>query len=328
MPVSKAELTDAYRLILGREPEMEITESQLNRWANWRDMRATFLESMEAKVSLSNFAFDGFHEGSPHDGLRSAWIRTTTSFGRSIYVRLSDIYISREILLTGKWNAEITAAVLERMTPDSVFLDLGANIGWFTLLAADFIASRKGAGRVYAVEANPNVFPYLFASIVESDLAPYVSVRPYAVSNRLSTVNMDARAVGNLGGYGISGPEKALVKRNVVPAMTLDALFPDLERLDLVKIDIEGSEYLALEGGHNLLSRLKPAIIMEFNVERLAEVSRKSAQDVLDLMRSIGYRAYAIGGGAKRNTPEITDADLHDILRKNGNLADVLFTAR
>ena len=148
------------------------------------------------------------------------------------------------------------------------------------------------------------------------------------MSNRLSTVNMDARTAGNLGGYGISGPEKALMERNVVPAMTLDALFPDLERLDLVKIDIEGSEYLALEGGLNLLSRLKPAIIMEFNVERLTEVSRKSVQDVLDLMRSIDYEAFAFEGRAKGEEIRLTEADLRTVLSSKNNVADVMFLAR
>ncbi len=324
MPVSKAELTNAYRLILGREPETQITESDLERWSNWQDMRLSFLHSPEAKFKLSDLAFDGFESGSAKEGLRSEWIRTTTYFGSTIYVRLLDTF-SRRILMTGRCNDGMTSAILRRLKPNSVFLDLGANIGWFTLLAAHFIASRKGTGHVYAVEANPNVLPYLFASVVDSNLSPYVSIRPYAVSDCLSTVEMDARTIGNLGGYGISGPEQKLAERNVLPAIPLDALFPDLEQLDLVKIDIEGSEYLAIEGGIRLLSRLKPTIIMEINVRRLKGVSKRGAQDVLDLMRSMGFQPYAFEGREKGEERLLSDAEVHELLRDNNNLLDFMF---
>jgi FkbM family methyltransferase len=240
-PVSENELVDAYHLLLGREPEPTVRiNASDNKWSSWKEMRADFLASPEGRMAVADVLFDGLGSDRTEGLRRSAWVKTATAFGRSIYVCLKDKYVSRGILLHGSFSESVSRAIESKLTPDIVFLDLGANIGWFTLFVADYIAKNHGGGVVYSVEANPTVLPYLYASVVEANLAPYVQIKPYAISAAQTLLQMDSRTSGNLGGYGVNNFDKLMLERNIVPGVRIDDLFCDLKRLDLIKNGYRG----------------------------------------------------------------------------------------
>jgi FkbM family methyltransferase len=324
-PVSENELVDAYRLLLGREPESTVRVNAVDKWSSWKEMRADFLASPEGRMVVADALFDSLGSDRTEGLRRSAWVKTATIFGRSIYVCLKDKYVSRGILLHGSFSESVSLTIESRLTPDTVFLDLGANIGWFTLFVADYIARNHGAGVVYSVEANPTVLPYLYASVVEANLAPYVQIKPYAITATQTLLQMDSRTTGNLGGYGVNNFDKLMSERNIVPGVRIDDVFCDLQRLDLIKMDIEGFEFSALEGAQATLKRLKPTIIVELNVERLFEVSRKTVPQLLELMNDLGYLPYDFQDHPVGEEVQLSSPQLDEILTKNKGLYDIMF---
>lgn len=221
------------------------------------------------------------------------WVRTKTHFNRHIDVCLEDDGVSKAILETGKWEPHVAERIWLELDNDHTFLDVGANLGYFSLFAADAMESRGLGGRVIAVEGNRLVLPHLMASVVNSGLDHIIEVLPYAVSDEsLLLVQMNEDFGGNLGGTTIRPVEPKGRKRSLVPTVALDDVLVDLERLDLVKMDIEGAEYLAICGFEKTLAQYSPDIIMEINGECLRGVSSVSVGDMVLKMQSLGYRAY------------------------------------
>jgi FkbM family methyltransferase len=312
--VTPSDIQAGYRFILGRDPETQLDLVQsAAQFKDWGDLRTSLLNSSEAATTLYDAVMSR----------QQGWVRMPTYFGRQIYLCMSDTAVSRSIFLTGRWEPEIEIGILSRIRPDSVFLDVGANIGWFTLLVGDFIARANVGGQVIAIEANPSLVPYLSASVVDSGLINFVSIKPYAVSSNNGVVQMSASSTGNIGGFGVS---KFLLNksstRNIIPTVTLDDLLVDLNRLDLVKMDIEGAEPLAIEGAVNLFNRLKPDVIMEINLSGLQSTCNRSVAEVIYQFKEMKYKVYNFRG---LSTPQrIEIAEVEDIVSAHGYF-DFLF---
>jgi FkbM family methyltransferase len=321
--VSEIELLHAYRLILGRDPEngLSLADAAQN-WPDWKTMRVDFLRSEEGRAALLSAVFQSFGAMS-----RPFWVKTSTSFGRPIYVCLTDDAVSKHILLTGSWDERISAAIASRLTPETVFLDAGANVGWFTLFVADYLGKNNGKGKVLSVEANPSILPYLYSSVVESGLAAFVEIKPYAIGNTQSMMQMDTSTTGNVGGLGVLPFASAPSNRHIVPSVRLDDLFCDLQRLDLIKMDIEGAEYLAIEGAEALLKRLRPSIIIEFNTPALSSVSGKAPADVVNYLINLGFEPYNFVDQPYGCEQRLSVDALEHLLAQRGHCSDFVFTS-
>jgi len=289
MAVSRADIVSAYRLLLGREPEPTLDlDAATALYSDVDALRAQMLASAEAGSTL----FDALG-----GRLGGAWVRWPTSFGRQIHLCLSDVAVSKTILLTGDWEPAVGRQILALLAPGDTFLDVGANLGWFSLLAGDRFA-RAGSGQVVAVEANPTLVAHLGASIVDSGLAAFVTLKPYAVSDRVGLAEMSACAHGNVGGHNIAPAEPG--PRHVVPCLRLDDLLGELPRCDLIKLDIEGAEPLAIRGAVALLERHRPKVIMELNRDALTAVAGLTVLATIELMTALGYRPFAVADGPPR----------------------------
>lgn len=289
MAVSRSDIVSAYRLLLGREPEPTLDlDAATALYPDVEALRSQMLVSAEARSSL----FDALSRR-----LGGAWVRRPTSFGRQIHLCLSDAAVSKTILLTGEWEPHVGRLILAMLAPGDTFLDIGANVGWFSLLAGDVFA-RAGSGHVVAVEANPMFVPYLGASIVDSGLSAFVTLKPYAVSDRVGLAEMSASEHGNVGGHNIAPVEAG--PRHVIPCLRLDDLLGEMPRCDLIKLDIEGAEPLAMRGAVALLERHRPKVIMELNRDALAAVAGVSVGAMIELMTALDYRPFAFADGTPR----------------------------
>jgi len=152
------------------------------------------------------------------------------------------------------WERHIVAAVRTLLAPGDTFLDIGANVGVMSFAAARTVGP---AGRVIAVEPNGANLQRLYGGIVRNGFAN-VRVLPFAASNRPAIF---ALAGGTSNTYVVeSGPGQEYVQ-----SVVLDEALAGLDRLDVVKIDIEGHEPLALEGFARTLRRFRPRLLLEFN---------------------------------------------------------------
>jgi FkbM family methyltransferase len=164
----------------------------------------------------------------------------------------------------------------DAIKPGSVVLDVGANIGIYTLLAA-----KRGA-RVFAVEADPRNLAMLHRHIHVNGFYDRVTVFPIAVGSREGTVTM-FRCRGNWGHSNLFEGTDPIQ----VPCRTIDSL--DLPPIDVCKMDIEGSELSALRGMEATIRRSpRMKLLIEY-----AEVLGASAE-LTDFIRARFAPIYAI----------------------------------
>jgi FkbM family methyltransferase len=170
--------------------------------------------------------------------------------------------------------------VLARTLPeDGVAIDVGANIGLATLLMAE----RAPRGRVLAYEPDPRAHEWLAATIAENGLTQCEAhclalgdapgELPFFANPRSATANHLAPPEASL--QGATGQ---------VPVRMLDELAAGLDRLDLLKIDVEGFEMEVLEGARATLRRLRPATLVEFNGYTLLAFADRNPRHVLEAL--------------------------------------------
>ena len=171
---------------------------------------------------------------------------TTTPRGWRITGHTRD-WIQRNLYYFGLWEPNLSAWIESRLAPGDVFIDVGANIGYFTLLAA----SRVGpSGRIVAVEAMPAIFQHLAAHVADNGLTNTRLINEAAVGpNDPSEVLLYWGGAGNIGSSGMlqHATQTESVKVN---ARTLaQMLTPDeYRRARLIKVDVEGVEGRTIRG--------------------------------------------------------------------------------
>jgi len=213
----------------------------------------------------------------------------TTYFGARIYCSPRDL-IQRMILHFGVWEPDVSRVIEQNLAPGDVFVDIGANIGYDTLLAS----SRVGAtGRVVAIEASPRTFALLQRNLAVN--ASSSNVRPVhaAVSDRTGTLDLYEVNPGNIGAATTLASRGGTLMASVEALPLEHILTPDeLLRLRLIKMDVEGAEPTILR---HLLERLPiyPAT-MDIVVEATPDDDPEAWRDVFDRLRGAGFTAWAI----------------------------------
>jgi FkbM family methyltransferase len=176
------------------------------------------------------------------------------------------------------------------LPPDGVALDIGANAGAIALSMAH-LAPR---GEVFAFEAAPPNADRLETNVARAGMAN-VHVERIALYDRrgeLALSYLDEHS----GGANVSNALEATATR--IAAIPLDdwAGANDLSRVDLVKLDVEGSEVRVLRGGRETLARFRPTLIVECNPVTLSGQDRATTGDLLDVLDELGYRLGWIAG--------------------------------
>jgi FkbM family methyltransferase len=204
---------------------------------------------------------------------------------------------SLALTIHGEYEEFETELVLQSVREGQVVVDIGANIGYYTLL----LASRVGVGgRVYAFEPEPGNFELLEKNVAANSLSNVVLERA-AVSDHDGPLTLSISFV-NRGDHRIlDGPGG---RRDVkVAGVTLDRALPPSQKISFVKMDIQGAEGLALRGMKETL-RNNPEIrlAMEFWPRRLSECGCGPAE-CLDILDEMGFRTFWIDESRRRLVP-------------------------
>lgn len=161
---------------------------------------------------------------------------------------------------TGRGFRDYQALCRGILSTNSVVLDVGANIGLTSLVAAETVRD----GRVFAVEGAPRNVAALARNLRAH--APGIAVPVHcAVGAKPGEVEfVDNSAFGHVSAEGTMAPLPATRVR----LRTIDDIIEEHEpsRLDLIKLDIEGFEHDALRGAERTLARFEPVVFLEFNV--------------------------------------------------------------
>jgi FkbM family methyltransferase len=183
----------------------------------------------------------------------------------------------------GAYEPDLVRMLKSFLKPGMVFLDLGANVGYFSAISAALVGVH---GRVFVFEPAPNCFTRLQRNL---SVFPQAFVHHCAASDRTGQTWFYLHSKEN--GWGSLFNDGDLRQRVEVNTIRLDDWARDavIERLDFLKIDIEGSEYGALLGAQALLKRFRPVVIAELNSVCLSR-DQRTPDDVLRLLAEAGYR--------------------------------------
>jgi FkbM family methyltransferase len=165
----------------------------------------------------------------------------------------------------GEADDDVRTALLARVRPDAVVLDVGANVGWWTVPLARRVG--PAGGRVVAFEPVPENRARLEWAIAANGVQGHVEVVPVALGEQPGELGMWLKSAETGAGSGtaalVTGEGAAHLR---VPVTTLDAWGDehDLPRCDLMKLDIEGAELLMLRGAERFVAKHRPLIFGEF----------------------------------------------------------------
>jgi FkbM family methyltransferase len=202
-----------------------------------------------------------------------------------------DRFVSRRIRAEGIWEPFETSLVLRLLRPGDVCVDVGANVGYFSVLAASVVGAQ---GAVFAFEPDPDNYRLLQANVALNDQDHCITAIEAALSDAtgegqlfLSADNLDDHQV-------YAGDEQ----RNSVHIALLDggqSLAGRLQRIDLLKVDTQGSEYQVMTGLVPLLTKLAqpPRIIIELTPHSLRRAGA-SGRALIELLATLGQPMWII----------------------------------
>ena len=269
---TKDDVLACFRLLLGRFPGRREYEEHCSAAGS------PLSEVVSHFVNSPEFADRGIM------GLRRFRAEIRQLDGFRIYIAPDDPVIGRQLIENGDYEPEVSSVFRTMHRTGMRVLDIGANIGYYSMLSAFGVGP---TGRVWAMEPNPHNVAFLLAS---RDLNRFrnLQIVQAAASDRWDILEyFSASSNGITRAVGEGSPE---AYGETVQAMPATAVFGPGDALDVVKIDVEGAEGLALRGLEPILRKYKPAIFTEFSPVSMPERSRMSGEEYLRYLHALGYR--------------------------------------
>ncbi len=199
----------------------------------------------------------------------------------------------------GRYEPNEMYAMAQLIKPGMCFVDVGANAGIFTIMAARLTGER---GAVHAFEPSPRDRERLQANIALNRLTN-VTVHGEALGRSPSRAVLAVSGAERPGHNTIGGfmyAEDSAAYSVEVEVTTLDGVAEasNLTRLDVMKIDVEGFETAVLQGGTATLARFRPVMVIEAQDESLRRAG-SSASELLALVRGLDYEVKVFGPSGK-----------------------------
>lgn len=267
-----------YRLILGRQPDA----------AGYR-----LYQGMVERRSISVDALVGAFLSSPEfrDRVRRefTWGNDAVESvdlldGYTFYVGAQAGGVGADIKAGRRYEPHVSRRLSSVLGPGSTFVDVGASIGYFTVMAGRIVGT---GGRVIAVEPGPQNHSVLLLNVYSNGLEN-VDLHKVAASDRPEILTYsrleDNGCVGSF-----DGDPTVVGVQELVQARTLDDLLGSVAKVDVVKVDVEGAEGKVLRGANRIITRDRPVIFFELNRDALELVSGVTASDLLEWLTGLGY---------------------------------------
>jgi FkbM family methyltransferase len=230
-----------------------------------------------------------------------------TRFGDLLWLK-STSCIDESIIKTGIWEDSSTDIVNKLVKPNDYVIDIGANIGYFTVLFSKIVGEN---GKVYAFEPTNEYYNVLNSNLKANNISNCVPFQ-IGLSDKEEHLNIF------LGQHSatIHEPIKnSTTKEETINLTSLDkfVLENKIEKIDFIKIDVDGHEPKILEGATKTLERFKPIILLEVNHLNYFEAGY-TASNFYNYLKQLDYFIYS-----EKNLLEI--ANLTQFLIECGNYA-------
>lgn len=192
-----------------------------------------------------------------------------TGYGGMLICPSTDLSLTPFLALTGTYEGPLTNYLSHFVKPGHIVVDIGANIGYFSVLFGHLVGL---TGQLYAYEANPHLIAFLQDNLSLNALREQSTVKHRAVCNQEGslTFHITKRFMGNSSIHKHDSSYSQLYEDQLetvdVQAVKLDDELLHLPHIDWLKLDIEGGEYEAFLGMERLLHKVKVTI---FEVNRV-----------------------------------------------------------
>ena len=297
-----------FRLLLGRLPNPE----------EWRGHSSHAGNPLASVVSLyltsREFATRGLMKPP-----RDPQIKRVECSGFHIFIDDNDIAVGRQVA-GGNYEPDVTSVVRRFLRPGMSVVDIGANIGYFALLAASIVGSE---GHVLAVEPNPRNARMLEASRRSNGFGQ-ISICQIAAGREIGLLVLNTTH-SNGTTSAASDDMNELLNAETVASLPLDSLVTSGRRVDFIKVDVEGAEYNALYGCRRIIEADRPIIVTEFSPGMMGSISNISGTDYLCWLAERGYRLSVIEPDGSTNQADV-EAVMNAYISRNSDHIDLLAT--
>jgi len=233
--------------------------------------------------------------------------------GSHMYLDLANKGISKALAVDGIREADHTEIIGQKLRPGMRVMDVGANIGYYPLIEASIVG---GGGKVYAFEPDPRNIELLRKNVSLNGLECIVEIYGMALSNKVGRGQMcltDKTNLNMLASRGNSGfLADHIVERIKVDVTTVDEFVRDKgEKLDFLRMDVEGGEVEVLEGMVNTLKEANKGfrILLELHPQAYSE-SRSLAEHLRRLF-GMGYVAEIVISAGEPRPEKFAELGYH-----------------
>ncbi len=197
-------------------------------------------------------------------------------------------WVDQHIYATGEYEPDVLAVAKAVLRPGMTAVDIGANVGFFSLLFATLVGPQ---GKVISLEPQPRVHDRLVKNLaLNPSLA--VDVRKVAASDSAGELSFYCGPADHSGVASLR-PLDAAAERITVPTASGDDLLCDCRQIDLIKIDVEGAETRVIRGLSATLDRCQPDLVVEVSNRYLQEMG-SSGRELCGMLCSRGYQMFQI----------------------------------
>lgn len=292
-PFHEATIEDVrycYRLLLRREPDPQ-------GWTYWQELLEKQPLTIDTLVDdfLNRPEFRRLQAEASHPHLLEL-----TDF--KLYVRLNDRQVGAVIARDRVYEPHVTGEIQRLLRPGHVFLDIGANVGYYTIMAGQLVGAQ---GHVIAFEPNLQNCELIHRSVAANGLTN-VMLHPYALAEARETLRLavgEDSTRGRLLDKAAGQPLDLDVDVLPVEAVVLDDYLGALPQLDVVKMDIEGAEPRALRGMTQLVRQLRPVIVTDFSPYLIQETSRTAPESFVQALLDLDYQVRVLPASGEKLPP-------------------------
>jgi FkbM family methyltransferase len=261
-----------------------------------------------------------------------AWrpIRTSARavFGSTFTLWLPDI-IQRHIYFFGIWEPVITEYFDKALSEGDIFIDVGANIGYHSLLASMRVGPR---GKIYAIEASPTIFARLCQNISDNAVSNVIPLNVAATDRRMTVpvyLHDDENSGATTIMVDVAKGRHASIETEI-EGRPLGEIIPesDIRNARLIKIDVEGAEWSVLQGFKDLIPQLsaRTEVLIEVSADALRGAG-SSVEQLVTLFQVAGFTPFLVPN--PYDTPEYylnkNAVPIEPLTSLEFDLADILF---
>jgi FkbM family methyltransferase len=238
------------------------------------------------------------------------WRRETAACGKRLTVPTFDRWLYVQLHAV-KWMGRDVPWLAEHIRPGMTVIDVGANIGYYTLVFADLVGP---SGRVIAFEPDPDLFNAAVENVRLNGKAGTVQLHNCALGAQPAELYLQRGQV-NSGDNRLHRSDPGTARSVAVRVLRLDDVLSS-EKVDWIKVDVQGWECDVFEGmDQTLVRNLKTLqICFEFWPHGIRQAGR-DPREVLTILRKSGYSIYR-----RESSTQLTDAELESYSRSAGRL--------